>query len=379
MTTTHDVIVIGGGIIGLSVADRLALSGVSVALLEKGVCGREASWAAAGVLKPGNPNRRGPIQRLQRASLELFPDYCADLQERTGIDSEYDRGGSIELLYDDQRYRMAVSEERAGNEQWTQAEQPVWRMLNPDEARDLEPVVTDDCLGALQCSFSAQVRNPRLLQALRASCSASGVCIQEATTVTELAVDGERVDGVVTDQGKLGASQVVVCAGAWSSQIDPRLGAGVQTYPVRGQVVLLDVSGVAGIRFSHIVLRKGCYLVPRPDGLVLIGATVEHEAGFDRRCTSAGVNTLMQHALTLVPGLAKAGVVGMWSGFRPGTPDRRPYIGRVPGLEGLIAATGHYRTGLALAPITAEIVADLILTGRTDRDLSLCEPGRSST
>jgi glycine oxidase len=148
------------------------------------------------------------------------------------------------------------------------------------------------------------------------------------------------------------------------------------THPVRGQVVLLDASDVAAARFTSIVLRKDCYLVPRSDGLVLVGATVEQDSGFDRRTTAVGVNRLMQHALTLVPSLADAGVAALWAGLRPGTPDRRPYIGPVPGLDGLLAATGHYRTGLALAPITAEVVADFVLRGETERDLSLCRPGR---
>ena len=174
------------------------------------------------------------------------------------------------------------------------------------------------------------------------------------------------------------APKVVLCAGAWSSQIDQLVGPAIPTYPVRGQVVLLDASLVTAAKFSHIIDRKGCYLVPRSDGLVLIGATVEHQAGFDRRNTPAGVAQLIGDGLTLVPALADAGVLALWSGFRPGTPDRRPYIGFVPGMEGLIAATGHYRTGLALAPVTAEIVAGLVLKGSSPRDLSRCQPGRAT-
>ena len=158
MTRKSDVIVIGGGVIGLSIADRLARNGVKVTLLERGRCGRESSWAAAGVLKPSNPNRRGAMQQIQRAGLEMFPDYCADLQERTGIDPQYTRCGSIELLFDDQRHRMALSEQRAA--QTTPDGRPEWEVLTTEDARQIEPAIGGECLAALLCRFSAQVRNP---------------------------------------------------------------------------------------------------------------------------------------------------------------------------------------------------------------------------
>jgi len=320
------------------------------------------------------------MQQLQRTSLEMMPDYCHDLHERTGLDPEYRRCGSIELLFGDQRYRMAVSEERAGAKRGMVMPdgQPEWQMLTPDQAREIEPCVTGDCLGALLNRFTAQVRNPRLLQALIAACRADGVDLREHTAVGGLIVKGDRVTGVVTADGPVEADRVVVCAGAWSSGLDPRLDELMPTHPVRGQVVLLDASAGQRARFSHIVDRKGCYLVPRSDGLVLIGATVEDGPGFDRRNTPEGVGKLIRDALSLIPSLGEAGVVALWAGLRPGTPDRRPYIGPVPGLDRLLAATGPYRTGLALAPITAEIAGDLVIRGATNRDLSLCRPGRST-
>lgn len=374
MNRSSDVIVIGGGVIGLSVADALAREGLSVTLLERGLCGREASWASVGLLKPSNPNRRGPMQKLQRASLEMMPDFCADLRERTGIDSQYDRCQSIELLFNDQRYRMALSEERAAPE--TPDDRPEWQVFTPEQAREIEPCVSSDCLAALLCRVTAQVRNPRLLRALAAACKAGGVRLHENTPACELLIEDDRVTGVVTDRERFLANHVALCAGAWSSQIDQRLGNTVRTCPVRGQVVLLDTSACPEACFTHVIDCQGCYLVPRRDSLVLVGSTVEPEAGFDCRNTPAAVSKLIQDALSLVPALAGAGVAALWAGLRPGTPDRRPYMGTVPGLDGLVAATGHYRTGLALAPITAEIVADLIVRGSSGRDLSLCLPGR---
>ena len=374
MNRTSDVIVIGGGVIGLSVADALGREGLSVTLVERGLCGREASWASVGLLKPSNPNRRGPMQKLQRISLEMMPDYCADLREQTGIDPQYDRCRSIELLFNDQRYRMALSEEQAA--QKMPDGRPEWQVLTPEQAREVEPCVSGDCLAALLCRATAQVRNPRLLRALVAACKSGQVRIQENTPVRGLLIEADRVTGVVTDRERFLADHVVLCAGAWSSQIDQRLGNTIRTYPVRGQVVLLNTADCPEARFTHVIDRQGCYLVPRRDGLVLVGATVEPEAGYDRRNTPAAISKLIQEALSLVPALAGAGVAALWAGLRPGTPDRRPYVGTVPGLDGLVAATGHYRTGLALAPITAEIVADLIVRGSSGRNLSLCLPGR---
>jgi len=374
MSVTCDVIVIGGGIIGLSVADRLRREGLSVTLLERNRCGQEASWAAAGILRPSAPNRRGMVQQLQRASLDLYPAYCADLHERTGIDPQYSRDGSLELIYDERRHEPAVADARAAAIMPDGS--PEWEVIAPEAVRGLEPCANRECRAGLLCRVSAQVRNPRLLQALVAACTAGGVRIEEQTPVRALLIEGQRVAGVSTGRGNFTTGHVVLCAGAWSSSIDPRLDGLVSTHPVRGQILLLDARGCAGVRFTRVLYRKSAYLVPRRDGLVLLGATEEHEAGFNSRNTPGGVAGLIQAGLSLVPGLAAAHIASMWAGLRPGTPDRRPYLGPVPGFDGLIAATGHFRTGLAWAPITAEIVADLIVHGRTERDLSRCLPGR---
>ncbi|MFQ5491851.1 MAG: glycine oxidase ThiO [Phycisphaerae bacterium] len=380
MSPNCDVIIIGGGIIGLSIADRLARDGVKVTLLEKGLCGRESSWAAPGVLQPHNPNRHGPMQDMLRASLGLYANYCAQLQSRTGIDPQYRPCDMLELLVDDQRYRMALSEQRASQKRqfFDPHGQLEWEVVTPEAGGELESAIRAECLGVLVGRNCAQVRPPRLLQALAASARQSGVEIQENTAVEGLVIDGARVRGVRTQSGAVSADTVVVAAGAWSSGIDPQIENAIPTYPARGQIVLLDASNPASGRLARMVERKGCYLVPRPEGLVLVGSTVEHESGFDRRTTPTGINRLLADAVRIIPGLAEAGVVALWSGLRPATPDRRPYLGPVPELEGLIAATGHFRSGIVLAPVTARIVADLIVHGRTDHDLSACRPGRST-
>ncbi len=391
-----DALVIGGGVIGLAAALRLRQRGLSVTLLERSECGREASWAGAGMLIPPNPNRRGPMQQLVRRSLELYRAFCEELTELSGIDAEYESCGAMEILTSDQRYRMALSEQRAAAQPPSTRDSvdasgervvrpPEFEVLDIDAARVLEPGLapavagTDQVklsiVGVLHVRDAAQVRNPRLLTALQAACRQTGVHVRERASVSELMVDGARVVGAKIGDEALRAERTVVCAGAWSSGVCGELGPSLPVYPVRGQIVLLRMPKRP---LRHLIIERSTYLVPRRDGHVLIGSTEEHDSGFEKRNTPSAIQRMLQTAAAMAPCLADASVVGMWSGLRPGTPDRRPYLGLVPGVAGLIAATGHFRMGLTLAPVTAEIVADLVTAGTTAYDLSLCRPGRSS-
>jgi glycine oxidase len=213
-----------------------------------------------------------------------------------------------------------------------------------------------------------------MLAALVTACERAGVRIIEQTAVKAYEVSGDRVTGVVCPDTTHHAGHVVLCAGAWSSRIEPAaVSALIPVHPVKGQIVLAKMPEPP---FTHVINRRDNYLVPRDDGHVLIGATKEPEAGFDKRNTAKETAGLMTAAIEMVPRLGEACVIGMWAGLRPGTPDQRPYIGPVPGFDGLIAATGHYRIGFTLAPITADIVRDLIVSGQCAFDLTRCRPGR---
>ncbi len=371
--TTSDVLVIGGGVIGLAVAWRLARGGLSVVLLEKGSVGREASWASAGVLAAGNWQRKDPLVRFQRKSLAMYPTFCAEAAGASGIDPEYVRCGSLELLFDEQQFRMAQAEVDAAVDYRDADGAPILRLLTPREARSIEPRLSGEILGAKLCTFNAQVRNPRLLRALAAAAVAAGTRIVEGCEVTGLLRDGDRVRGVRSTQGDREAGHTVLCAGAWSSAIDATAGAHIPVLPVRGQIALLKASVAWPPR---MIKHRKSYVVPRADGHILVGSTQEHESGFDAGTTAEGVGYVLSQAQRMVPPIGQAAFVQAWAGLRPGTPDRRPYIGPVPGSEGLIAATGHFRTGLGLAPLTAEVVADVIVRGRTAEDVSLFQPGR---
>ncbi|MBI4579942.1 MAG: glycine oxidase ThiO [Planctomycetes bacterium] len=373
MSQNPDVIVIGGGVIGLAIADALARQGVSVTLLERGNCGREASWAGAGIVQSGSWHRRDPLVQMQRESVRLYESFAADLRERTGIDPEYIRCGSLEVLLEDQHYRMARSEVKVAAAFEQDYGRKVLELLTPQQTQASEPALTHDLLGAKCCPMTGQVRNPRLLQGLCAACRRGGVEIVENCGVERLRIQNDRVTGVQTPQGLRSAAQVILAAGCWSSLLDERLAKVMPVLPVRGQIALLKMPTVV---LQHVIERGRTYLVPRRDGHVVVGATQEPEAGFDKSVTAGGIGGLLGLATRLVPGLAPAVLVQTWAGLRPGTPDGRPYIGAVPGLTGLMAATGHFRSGLTLTPLTARIVADLILRGQTAHDISRCLPGR---
>jgi glycine oxidase len=306
--------------------------------------------------------------------VRTYGEVTADLRERTGIDPEYALCGSLEILLEDQQFRMAKSEAKAAVAYQAEYGRAVVELLSPEHARQREPAITSELLGGKYDSTTGQVRSPRLLRALQAACARSKVEIVEDCEVKGLVRQNDRVTGVRTARGTRTAGNVVLAAGCWSSRVDEYLASTMPTLPVRGQIVLVRMPAPP---ISHILERGRSYLVPRQDGQIVLGATQEPEAGFEKATTAGGIGSLLAMGLRLLPGLADAILERTWAGLRPGTPDGRPYIGPVPAMAGLIAATGHFRCGLTLAPVTARIVADLVLRGNAPYDLSRCRPGRT--
>ncbi len=371
---TSDVIIIGGGVIGCATAYRLAQAGLSVTVVERGACGRESSWAGAGILLPGSQARTDPRAAIRRASLARYARLVSELMERTGINSEYAVCGGLDLITDDDQDAAADRETAAAAGKATGSGEPVVERLTADQTHGLEPAVTPEIRGALLLRDVAQVRNPRLMSALLAACCQAGVRFVTQTEVVDLSTEGSRVTGVATTRGTLSAGHVVLAAGAWSSRIDQRLGGLLEVYPVRGQIVLLEMLPQS---FTRVIEHGSNYLVCRADGKILVGATEEHESGYDKRNTANGVAKLLRAAERFIPVLRQATVLQTWAGLRPCTPDRMPYIGPVPGLDGLLAATGHFRSGLILAPVTADLITQLIIKGKTELGIDPFLPGRT--
>lgn len=364
-----DVIVIGGGVIGLSCALRLAQDGRRVTLLERSNCGQAASHAGAGIVDAGSVIRTDALAQLRRASVQLYPSFCEELRHETGIDPEYWSCGAVELLAD-------ASQARAAEVLLTSHTAPeAVQRLSPADAARIAPGVALPEYDALWRPQVAQVRNPRLLRALRHACQRRGVDIREGEDARDVDIArGARIEAVRTAPGtRFAAGQFVLAAGAWSGGIAERIGAALPVRPVRGQMLQFEC-GVAAP--PVIVLQGRRYVVPRRDGAVLVGSTEEHRAGFDVSTTAAALDRLHAFAAACVPPLGATPRAAAWAGLRPASADGRPYLGRWPRLSNLLIATGHFRSGLTLAPITAQLVSDWCANRTPTLDTSAFDAGR---
>jgi glycine oxidase len=357
-----DVVIVGGGVIGLSIAYALALEGVATTVLDQSELGREASWAGAGIIAPFAERPSGnPLAALRSRSARLYPEWSAALRDETGIDNGYSRCGGVDVGWtadEDSALRALAG-------RWREEGIAFERLAEPDVLR-VEPALNPAVHLAYFLPDRAQIRNPRHLKALAAALSHRGVTLHPGRAARGFAVIGDRVSAVETAEGPLPCGCVVVAAGPWTGRLLGGLGLQVLTPPVKGQIVLLRT---ASPLLRRIVEHGKNYLVPRDDGRVLVGAT-EEDADFDKRPTTTGVRDLIDVALRLCPGLASAEVERAWAGLRPGSIDGRPYLGFAPGFRNLIVASGHKRAGLQLAPGSAEVIADLVLSRAPRIDLA---------
>lgn len=348
-TTMHaDVVIIGGGVIGLLLARELSASGVDVLLLERGALARESSWAGGGIVSPLYPWRySAPVTALARWAQAFYPQLCADLLAETGIDAEYQRSGLLMLDAADYEQARHWSQQEGRHTETLNAEQIVARQAGLRWSEQ-----------GLWMPELAQLRPPRLTAALAASLRQRGkVRLLEQCEVLSFERDGERLCAVNTRQGRVNGQRFVLCAGAWSGRLGEHLGLCVPVRPVRGQMLLFQARELA---LNTMVLHAGKYLIPRRDGRVLVGSTLE-EVQFDARPTEAALQQLQTAALTMMPGLARATLLAQWAGLRPGSPKGIPLIGRLPGFENAWINAGHFRNGVVLAPAATRLLADELL------------------
>lgn len=349
MSNHPDVLIIGAGINGLLSALTLARAGLSATLVERGAPGRESTWAGAGILSALLPWDYGPaVNRLIERSRALWPALASELATSGGVNPEYHGCGMLALGGFDHQ----------AAQRWCQAHG--WRCEPLTPAHLPPPALRRDLAGEI-CGLwlpeVAQARNPRLAQALVGACQRAGVTLLTQQAVLGLEHDGRRVTALRTAAGRLHAGRYVVSAGAWSSALLGALGLGVQIEPVRGQMLLFDA---APGTLPHIVYHAGKYLVPRLDGRILAGSTLER-AGFDKSTTAAAYAELLAFARAHCPALRDAEPSHAWAGLRPGSPDNLPTIGVHPQLHNLYLNSGHFRYGVTMAPASAELLAALLL------------------
>jgi glycine oxidase len=356
------IAVIGGGVIGLGVAWRLAQRGAAVTVFDKAAAGSGASHAAAGMIaicaeaEPGEED----LVALGRTSQSLWPAFAAELHDATGLSVDLRGEGTlvVALNPDDQarlRHHLAFQQSLGLPVEW----------ISAADARQREPHLASGITGAVWSPQDHQVDNRKLVVALRAAAAAAGAVIREQAPVERILIAQGRTTGARLSGGtEFTADTVVLAAGAWSRTIDGIPSAlRPPVRPVKGQMMSLRMDPAAPL-LTHVVRAPNVYMVPRGDGRLILGATVE-EKGFDEALTAGGILALLDAAWRALPAIEELPIEEMWAGHRPGSRDDAPVIGPGP-VEGLLYATGHYRNGILLAPITADAVARLAVDGEID-------------
>ncbi|WP_246050040.1 glycine oxidase ThiO [Aquibacillus sediminis] len=358
----YDAIVVGGGVNGGAVAYALAKRGKTVLLLEKDRLASKSSGAAAGMLAAqAELNEDGPLFQLARASRSMFPAIAEEIKSLTGIDIELINKGMLKIAQSEeqeQQYKDIIAIQQAANEQAD------W--LTGAEVRRLEPALADTIRGAMYIEKDGQVSAPKLSLGLLKAAVVQGAIIKEHVTVESFLFEKSHVTGVSTNQGTFTGDHVIVTGGAWSQQLLAQTGMHLQTYPVKGECLSVQSNQPL---LSRTIFSHGCYLVPKVGGRIVIGATVKPDS-FNENVTMGGIATLMEKAKNLVPKVTEAEWERAWAGIRPQTNDGLPYLGEHPNYNGLSVATGHFRNGILLAPITGELIADLVDRKPTAIDLT---------
>jgi glycine oxidase len=362
----HDVLIIGSGVIGLSLAWDLAKHGLKVHVIDQGQPGREASWAGAGIL-PAAKRRRSqhPYEQLCGIASELHSQWAEELKSATGIDNGYRRCGGL--------YLARTPGEAAALAGWGEllSEEGISvERLSAVDLGEIEPRIAAGDQFRFSAAFfitaEAQLRNPWHLRALISACECAGVTITACAAIEEIVAPGNQVCELSSSVGPLRARQYCFTAGAWTGAMLQRIGIATGILPIRGQMVLFSCERPL---IRRIINEGTRYLVPREDGRVLAGST-EEEVGFDKRTSEEAIADLAEFARGVVPALCGATIEKSWAGLRPGSFDGLPYLGRLPGLNNAYIAAGHFRSGLFLSTATAIVMSQLIRGDQPEVDLS---------
>lgn len=366
-----DIIVIGGGLIGCGIAAQLASNGLKVSLFERGELMKEASWAAAGMLAPQSElTAITPLFLLCQKSLAIYPEFVTKLYDQTKLDPCYRTEGSLQLAFDQtsaQKLEKKLS--------WQIPAGLNLRKLTASEIKAFIPSISSKVLLGYYLPDEHQVDNRKLSESIVKQAQISGVEFYLGSQVTEIIIEQNKAVGIIANGERYLASKVINAAGSWASlftlsnfprQILPEI------RPIRGQMLAVKASPKT---LSYTLHSEHIYLVPRFDGTIIIGSTTEH-VGYDKNITINGLENLSKEAKRIIPELANASLVSAWAGLRPASTDLLPVLGEHNQLPGLIFATGHYRNGILLAPITIDLISKLVITGKADEFLLPFSPNR---
>lgn len=368
-----DIMVIGGGVMGMTCAWQLAKNGADVALFDEGKLGRQASAAALGALWPSSMLRPGPLQRLHMQSLWSYPAFIEALVNDAQMPVEYARRGKLEIIKTERQLTNSIAEAQHACEAWppfTLAPgQPyctaaTMEVLDVAAARALEPAIDVGTFGVQVCNRSAQVQVSQLLAALAAACRRAGVKVFEDRRLEkiEVAAGGLRVD---CGGGRYEPGKVLLCGGNGIPMISPELASLAPIKPVKGQALLLATDRPI---ISHIIKNGAVFLVPWHDGRILVGSTTEPDAGFDTSNTAQGIEFLTAGAIATCPPLAQARIESIWAGLRPTGPHHQPLMGPLADMPGVYVCAGHYKVGIGMAPMAGQLMVNWLMNQRVPED-----------
>lgn len=357
ISQTSEVVIVGGGVIGCSIAYQLSKAGKKVIITEREEVAAEASRAAAGLLAPlGELSNPGPFTDLLLASWNLDLELIPVLEDTSGVRVEYHHPGSLHTITDAGDAAYPLEQIKAWEALGLQVS---W--LEGDEAREFEPLLEPGIVAAIYSPRDGSIKPAAMTRAYAESARRQGVTFYEHTEITGIERSASHVTGVHTARGDvIACDHLVIAAGAWSARFGNWLGFSLPVSPMRGQILSLRQPASP---LKHILFGEGVYLVPKLDGTIYVGATVE-QVGFDKAITAEGIAWLLSSAIQLVPSLASAPIAGIWAGLRPWSPDSRPILGKAPGWENVTLATGHSAAGFELSAITGKAIADLVTSGQ---------------
>ncbi len=369
MSSSTEVVIVGGGVIGCAIAYYLRKSDIAVTVLDQGEIGAQASSAAAGLLAPlGSLSGPGPFADLLLASFALFPSLVPELEEVSGVQVGYEQTGALRIV----RNLKRTASLRKRMEEWRPLGlQMYW--LSGDEARQREPLLAPDICAAIYAPEESQIKAPLLVKAFAQAATNLGAVFYSHREIKGIQRHATRVTGVHTQAGEtIACDHLIIATGAWATHCSDWLGFALPVSPLRGQILALRQPSLP---LRHIIFGEAAYLAPKGDGTIIVGATKE-EVGFDTQITAGGVAWLLNTAIILTPALEHCPIEALWAGLRPKTPDTHPILGSAPHWENVTLATGHNSVGVLLSAITGQTIAELVATTRTPEIIRPFAPGR---